>query len=111
MDGPMQERDWKYMKSIREELLQQLCSRINARATVISAEQGCNSLEQYRALYSYIEEADQSIADCFDDWRRSMLSARVLALRRHGLLTQEHECHLSEDAQRFLDKIKDVELR
>lgn len=109
MEGPLKEQDWKYMRSIHDELLHRLCSSINERATVIVSEGVGNPHERYLALYRFIQEADGTIADCFNDWRRSTLSSKILELRRNGLLTDQHVENLSADAQDWLRKVEEMD--
>jgi hypothetical protein len=39
------------------------------------------------------------VADCFNDWRRSNILDKLLMLRRHQLLTDEHVSRLSAQTQ------------
>ena len=99
MEGPLKERDWKYLGSIRDEMLAALCTRINKRATEIASDSRENPHKRYLKLYRYIQDSDLTVGECFNDWRRSTLSRRILSLRRHRLLTDEHVHGLSEEAQ------------
>ena len=109
MDGPLKERDWKYLRSIHDEMLHKLCADINRRAAELATSGGENPHKQYLVLYRYIRDADSIIADCFDDWRRSRLVAMVMQLRRHGLLTDEHVGKLSPEAQEWLRMVEERE--
>lgn len=104
MDGPFSERDWKYMRSIHDELLHRLCSDINKRAAAIASGTDGNPHQRYLALYRYMQDADAIIGDCFNDWSRSRLGLKILALRRNGLLTDQHVEHLLPGAQEWLRK-------
>jgi hypothetical protein len=108
VDGPLKERDWKYMRSIHDELLHRLCADINQRAAGIASADDTNPHERYLTLYRYIQEADGIIADCFNDWRRSRLSIKILALRRNDLLTDQHLQGLSPEAQEWLHKVEEM---
>ena len=110
MEGPLKERDWKYMRSIHDELLHKLCADINRRAAEIATAEGPgNPHEQYLALYRYIQDSDSIIGDCFNDWRRSKLSLKIRHLRHHGLLTDKHVNNLSTEAQGWLRNIEEIE--
>lgn len=106
MEGPFSERDWKYLRSIHDEMLHKLCADINARAAILASGDKGNPHKMYLALYSYIEKADKIVADCFNDWRRSRLSLMLLNLRRHHVLSDEHVKHLSEGAQQWLEMVE-----
>lgn len=109
MSGPIKERDWKYLRSIRDEMLHTLCARINRKAAEIVAAEGSSPHKQYLKLYRHIEESDDIIADCFNDWRRSNVSAKIMFLRRHGLLRNEYVQNLSKGAQEWLIKVEEFE--
>ena len=59
------ERDWKFMKRIKDELLATLCDRINKQAASILSEQGCSEHEKYINLYKHVETSDHLVATCF----------------------------------------------
>ncbi|MBN1545284.1 MAG: hypothetical protein JW902_01345 [Syntrophaceae bacterium] len=104
MEGPLKERDWKYMRSIRDELLYRLCTDINRNAAKLASASTDKPHEQYLALYRFIRDSDSIIAACFNDWRRSRLTNVIIQLRHHGLLTDQHAMHLSPEAQEWLCK-------
>lgn len=107
MEGAILERDWKYMRSIQKELLQTLCARINEQAMAIISSKDENPIERYRRLYSHMKDSDHTVAVCFDDWRRSSIGARILALHHHGLLTDKYLVGLSDSARAWLKLVED----
>ena len=109
MEEPLKERDWKYMRSIHDEMLHRLCADINRRAAEIATAGPGNPHEQYLALYRFIQDSDPIIGDCFNDWKRSKLSLKIMHLRHHGLLTDQHVKNLSAEAQGWLRKIENME--
>jgi len=101
------ERDWKYMRKVQEDLLATLCERVNGQAMDILKSEANSEHEKYGHLYRHVKESDDIVADCFDDWRRSTLLMKLLALQRHGLLTSDHMQHLSGETQERLKALKD----
>lgn len=97
MSGDCKESDWKYLRKIKDDLLKQLCERINRRSLEILTAPQSTPHEKYLALYRHVEESDAIIAICFNDWRRSTLKAHVAALYENDLLTKEHCSHFSDD--------------
>ena len=110
MMGSIQERDWKYMRRIHDEMLNELCSRILTKAGGIVAGDKESSHQRYLALYRHIEKSDDMIAECFNDWRRSTISRRIVSLRHHKLLTEEHVRHMSEPAQDWLRMVERISI-
>lgn len=109
-EGPLQEKDWKYMRSIHDELLHALCSRINDGAVQRATRSSGNPHERYLELYAYVKESDKLVAECFDDWRRSTLPLTILVLRSHGLLSDAHVEHFSEGARAWLASVEASDL-
>ena len=108
MIGSIQERDWKYLRSIFDEMLNELCSRVLAEAAGIVAGKKGSSHQRYLALFRHIKMSDDVIAECFNDWRRSTISHRIVSLRHHNLLTDEHVKHLTETAQDWLRMVERI---
>jgi len=107
MAAPTPERDWKYMKRVKPDLLSALCQQINAKTSVILADGASSAHERYLKVYRHIQGADDVVAECFNDWRRSTLMMRLFSLRKHGLLTDEYLEGLSETAQGTVRAIVD----
>ena len=106
MDGPIKERDWKYMRTIHDEMLHALCARINKRASGIVTSGADDPHKLYLKLYKHIETSDDIIGECFNDWKRSRISAKIIALRVHKLMSDSHVEGLSDSAQAWLSKVE-----
>ena len=55
-------------------MLEQLTGRINNESMAILEDTDLTEHEKFLKLYRHIHDADQVVADCFDDWRRSRMS-------------------------------------
>ena|ERR1700754_2103723 len=99
------ERDWQYLRRVRGQLLEALCARINGEASRIMADRSLNQYEKFLQLYTHVVEQNVVIADCFDDWKRSNIFLKLLLLRKHQLLTDEHISKLSAETQRRLNTV------
>ena len=84
---------------MHDEMLHTLCYRINQKAVDIVTAEGKNPHEKYLELYRHIKKSDRIVADCFNDWRRSNISRKILFLRHHGLLLDSHIANFSESAK------------
>ncbi len=103
MSGSVQEKEWKYLRSIEPHLLSKLCKRINEQAAdIANSEKFGNEHAKYLELFKHIQASDRIIADCFNDWRRSDILWRLPLLRRHGLLTDEHISNLSDESRKVI---------
>jgi len=108
MSDQIAERDWKYMREIKLDLLNILTARINQESVAILSEENASAHERYQRIYRHIRNSDKVVAECFDDWRRSSLAIRLVSLRRHGLLSDEHMDKLSEHTRDTIRKLVDM---
>ena len=102
MAGLISETDWKYLRSIKDELLASLCRRINETTVEILHRTDMTDYEKYIAVYSNIKDSDDVVAECFNDWRRSTIGQRLISMHRHKLLTEKHLQNLLEKAREFV---------
>lgn len=97
------EKDWKYLRSIHGEMLDGLCRRINKKTAEILQCQDKSEHQKYQTVYDHIMKSDKIIAKCFDDWRRSNILLKLLALRHERLFTDDHARNLSERTLAIID--------
>lgn len=103
------ESDWKYLRKVQDELLAELCRRINETAARIAEAGDESEHAKYLKLYRHIEDSNKVVAECFDDWRRSNLMMKVFCLRKHKLLSEEHVKNLSSELRSRLDMLYPTE--
>ena len=96
------ERDWKYLSSVKGDMLETLCERINDEVCRIVADQASSQHERFLRLHGHLIKGDEVVARCFDDWRRSNILEKLVALYRHRLLTNEHLARLSRETWEML---------
>ena len=106
MTKSIPERDWKYLRRIQKEMLSELYLRINREASEILKAKEESEGEKYHNLYRHIEDSDEIIANCFDDWRRSNIGFKLLFLLHHNLLTDDRIKGLSEGGAEFIERLK-----
>ena len=105
MGTAIPEIDWKYLRSVQAELLSSLCERINGKAMKILQSAEMSEHDKYRALYQHMLNSDKTVAECFDDWRRSTIRLKLVMLHRNSLLTGKHIRHLSDETKTFLKNV------
>lgn len=102
------ESDWKCMKKVQDDLLATLCERINKQSVSILQATHGSEHEKYQKHFKHTKDSDRIVAECFDDWRRSTLILKLIALQRHDLLTEEQMRQLSEETQRRLKVVHEL---
>ncbi|WP_157493125.1 hypothetical protein [Desulfonatronovibrio magnus] len=100
------ERDWKYIRKIKNDLLCSLCTRINSKSMDILRQGEGSEYDKYIALYRHIEKSDRIVGDCFNDFKRSSFLMKLTHLQFHGILKDEHIENLSPETRESLKAIK-----
>ena len=93
------EADWKYLRSIQDELLQRFCEKSNQKSKKILENSNLDSYERYKQLFNHTEDSDERLASCFDDWRRSTIFSRLLWIMKERLLSDAELHNLSSETQ------------
>ena len=57
------ERDWKYLSSVKGQLLESLCGRIDDEARRIVADRASGQHERFMRLYSHLTEQNEVVAE------------------------------------------------
>lgn len=89
-EGLFEERDWRYLSSLQDELLEALSQKINTEVAALLSVPNLSESEKRRAVYRHVRDRDKDVADCFNDLRRSTLPIQALFWRKHGLLRDAH---------------------
>ena len=100
---PLSEADWKYMQRLQPVLLNRLCEKFNTEMVRILQEEDAGTPhERYLNAFKHMQDADDIIADCFNDWRRSTLLQKMGFLLHHDLMTSDEYAGLSDETRAIL---------
>src|SRR6185369_909481 len=89
------ERDWKYLRSIKDEMLETLCKRINDEASRIVTSKSGSQHDKYLRLFKHVMDHDDNMGHCFNDWRRSNIGGSgVLSIVRDFAKSGPHSGYL-----------------
>ncbi len=91
-------------------MLERLCARIlNEVHNESDGSQIKGSLyQQYLKVFKTIQNMDEIVADCFDDWRRSRFILILLQLVRNNVITGEELSGFSEETKNRLASIRET---
>lgn len=110
-DGTMREfpeRDWRVLRSLKDEALSRLCKRIlkEVQPLVADAEDSSRGWhERYLALWALVRERNEDVAIAFDGLRRSTAMLQLAAMRRMNLLTDEEFMRFSQDTRDCINRL------
>jgi hypothetical protein len=100
------ESDWKTLFRLKPLVLDRLCQRILQEAGGIldHTEEGGHH-RAYLDLYKHIHTSDETVADCFNDWKRSRALEILINWRLERLLTDEEFAAFSPDTRAIVDML------
>lgn len=108
MAGNIPERDWKIFRRLRELALERFCERVLHEANEVIADDGRSFHERYLAVYRLIGERGETLADVFNDPRRSTALLQLAQMESRELLTPEEIAQFSEETREFLRRIREL---
>ncbi len=95
------ERDWRHLRALHRLALDRYCARILEESAAIIADSGVSAHERYLRLYRLIQERDRTIANAFNDMRRSTATQRLASIIALQVLT-------SQELNKFTPQIRDT---
>ena len=90
------ERDWKKLRSTKDEKLNIACAKIFKKVEKLLKNDRKTRHERYLALWKIMRREDREIGRMFDDLKRSNATSKLIAWRQNGLLSDEELAQFSE---------------
>lgn len=89
MKGEFPESDWKSFSALRQVALERFCKRVLDEVQRLSLDTERTHHQRYLALFRWLGERNDELANFFDNPRRSQMLRQLAGLHAHGLLTPE----------------------
>lgn len=106
MPQSINESDWKlFSKKLRPLALERHCERVLTGIADLSADSNKSFHERYLAIFRFIHDRDNEIADMFNDPRRSTANMQLLLIRRYGLLKDEEFADFSDETKDIISQL------
>jgi hypothetical protein len=102
------EQDWKRLRQLKPVALDRYCNRVLEESATILAASGRTAHERYVALYRLLQNRDNELASAFDDVRRSTALARLLAMRKLEVVTDEELQGFSPGTRETVVALRDL---
>lgn len=93
------ESDWKRFRRLRETALDRFCQRVLEASQTLCADDTKAAHERYSELSQLIQERDRTMADTFDNPRRSQAMVQLAFMVEQDLITDEELAAFSEAFQ------------
>ncbi len=98
------EKEWRYLRSLHDKMLERFCKRIlddiKKETATGNTEKGAH--KKYLDIYKIIHQYDKQIEYCFDDWRRSNITIKLINLINFKAITPEEISELSLETRNSL---------
>ena len=82
MPRTISEADWKIFRELQRTALERFCQGVLSEIDQISSNSGKSAHERYLAIFKLLESRDDTIAEAFNDLRRS---TALHQLRAHSV--------------------------
>jgi hypothetical protein len=102
MSHEFPERDWKWLRQLKPQLLARFCERVLDNAVSIVNDSTVGSHERYLKLYEYTREQDRVLGAAFDGQRRSNGLSKIAAIHAQGLFTDEEFAQFTEETREMI---------
>lgn len=94
------EPDWKTLSRLKPLALDRLCERIvlESEDIIVRVKEG-GYHDAYLELVKHIQTQDETVSNCFDDWKRSQAFFILANWRREKLITDEEFAAFSAETR------------
>lgn len=103
----IKESDWKYLRKIKDEILNRHCDAILEAVDLIIQNRKGAEHKSYIQIYSLINKKDDEIAITYNDLKRSNAIEKICNMRRHLAMTDDEFSKFSEETQNIVNRILD----
>jgi hypothetical protein len=93
------ESDWKKFRLVHKAALDRHCQETLAKLKPMIDAPGKDMHERYMAIYEFIQQRDEEVADVFNDFRRSTALIQLIAMCKRKLVTDEELAEFSPETR------------
>ncbi|MCP4344817.1 MAG: hypothetical protein GY795_04730 [Desulfobacterales bacterium] len=80
------ESDWKKLKKLHASALNSACETILTQSSIIVNDTSLSAYDRYIKLHEHIKKANDKIAMCFNDMKRSRIPDILIRMRREDII-------------------------
>lgn len=108
MSRDFPERDWKVLRELEPLALARFCDRVFADVERLISDKTRGSHERYGKLFKLIRERDRTLADTFDNLRRSTAFLQLTAMCNQELITPEEFARFSDKTREDVEQLRAI---
>ena len=104
MAGQIPESDWRVLRDLRKIALDRFCQRLLAEVEQIISTTTESHHERFLKIFRLMIERNRDLGHAFDDISRSNALVKLIAIRSHGLLTDEEFSRFKSETREAVDR-------
>jgi len=108
MQDRIKESDWKKYRAVHQAALERFCDKVLSEIQYFIGERDKSSHARYLEIYKRIHERDETIADLFNDLKRSNAVFKLAGMRYQNLVTDDEYAQFSQDLRDEVELIQRV---
>jgi len=102
------ESDWKLFRTVREAALDRYCAGVLEESAAIIADERATHHERYLRLFRLLGKRDRTLADTFNNPRRSVARLQLAQMHALGLVTDIDLARFSADTRDWVMRIRGI---
>ena len=99
------EKDWKLLRSMKEEKLNRACEGILQKVSKEIEFEKNEGHKSYLKVWKILNSEDRKICEMFDDLKRSNAILKLVSWKQNGLLTEQEISKFSQKTRLTIDMI------
>jgi len=100
------EKDWKLLRSMKEEKLNHACGEILQQISKEIEFEGNERHNSYLKVWKILNSEDRKICEMFDDLKRSNAILKLVSWKQNGLLTEQEISKFSEQTRSVIEAME-----
>jgi len=102
------EKDWKLFRKLQTQLTAKACESVFKQVENVVNDRIGKEHQSYLDLYALIDVEDAKIAEMFNNPTRNNVLLKIVALKSHGVLSDQQLQMFSEETQEVVRRICDL---
>jgi hypothetical protein len=104
----IKESDWKRLRRLQPIAIERFCQGVLSDVQRACSDAAATAHERYAKVFEIVEARNRTMAEIFDDVRRSNAVFRATLMRSSALITDEEFSEFSEELQDAVHRILSI---
>ena len=99
MSRTIPESDWKLFRQLHPIAVNRFCDKVLTDIANALGDTKATPHERYLKIFKIVQQRDRTMAEAFDDLRRSTALIRILKIHSLGLLTEDETVRFTQETR------------